>query len=724
VTFLPVEGGGALVYQFGDFTLNPGEFRLARKGVPVALDPKSMGVLRHLLEKRGYLVRKQELLDSVWSDANVMENALTRVIATLRKALDDDSRTPRFIETVPTLGYRFIAEVSVDASSIGTVFGEVALDGNVPDPQHVALPEKTTAPNLSRRRFLWAAAGVGAVAAGSGMWVAGRKKHLSPAMNVAIPMEDNTTAADAGHLLGAPVIAPDGSSIVVSLRTPDGAYLFRRPLQSANMVRIAGTQYATLPFWSPDSQHIGFFADGKLKRMPAFGGSPITLCEVLEPRGGCWAGENILFGANLRAIFRIGSTGGDPAPVTTLDTEAGENSHRFPVFLPDGNRFLYFSRTSSVEKRGIYLESLDRKQPRRRVVVADGEFAVGAVPGSGDHFLITQQAGKLIAQKFNCGSGKVFGPEHLLLDHAGQVSASETGVLALRTNAQVLSRIVWRDRNGRMIGTLGKPDDYWQVALSPDERFVAMVRHDGSTGQFRVWTASLPDGAIELISDSDHVDSIAWAHDSRMLYYVDFVQKKLFRRRVLPRGPEELVRTVATGDNLRSLSPDGALIVVERSKDGVHSVIEWSHIDPLQWHLVDSSGFMSNTSLSPDGKSLAFGSSRTGEIAVYLAEFPELKNLRRVSADGGCSPRWRRDGKELFYIANDEFLMSLHLSGSERKQGSRPEALFRTALTNAAANPLYDVAGDGSRFLLVERDNSINGSVVELLLNWPSLISD
>ena len=182
------------------------------------------------------------------------------------------------------------------------------------------------------------------------------------------------------------------------------------------------------------------------------------------------------------------------------------------------------------------------------------------------HYLITQQAGKLVAQGFDCDSAKTFGVEHILLDHAGQVSASETGALALRTEAQVRSTLVWRDREGRRLGTLDKPDDYWQAAISPDGRFVAIVRHDSLTGIFRAWIAALPNGQTEVFSDSNHVDSLAWAQDGGMLYYVDFIQRKLFRRRVDPHGPEEFVQSVAIGDSIRGISPDGLTMIVERSK--------------------------------------------------------------------------------------------------------------------------------------------------------------
>jgi hypothetical protein len=132
--------------------------------------------------------------------------------------------------------------------------------------------------------------------------------------------------------------------------------------------------------------------------------------------------------------------------------------------------------------------------------------------------LITQQAGKLVAQEFDSDHGEAFGSEHILLDHAGQVSTSDTGALASRTEAQVRSTLVWRDRSGRRLGSIGKPDDYWQAAISPNDRCVVIVRHDALTGFFRAWTASLPNGQMEVLSDADHVDSITWSHDGGTLY--------------------------------------------------------------------------------------------------------------------------------------------------------------------------------------------------------------
>ncbi len=741
--------------RFGPFELDLRTCCLTRRGRPerLALQPSRLLVL--LVQRRGELVTREELRLQLWPEETFgdFDHGLNNAVNRLREALGDSAASPRYIQTTPRRGYRFIAKVKpVTATAdlgadelessqltaaeglepaagpeIGEVMAQQPVLPGTPQPEiqpeqiQAGLSEASGVARTSRRSFLWAAAGAVAVT-GGGAWLARRTRRLPRAMSVAVPLADGSTAADIGQRFGPPVIAPDGSAIVISLSTPDGTYLFRRPLDSNHMTRMEGTQYASMPFWSPDSQQIGYFADGKLKRMPAFGGSSTILCEVLEPRGGCWKGDNILFAPNLHGICRVSAPGGSAALVTALDAGAGENSHRFPLFLPDGNHFLYFSRSSNLDKRGIYLDSLDRKQSRRRVVVADGQFALGVVPDSRKRFLITPQAGRLVAQEFDCGRGRAFGMEHILLDHGGQVSASETGALALRTEAQDRSTLVWRDRDGRRLGSLGKPGDYWQAAVSPDGRFVAIIRHNALTGIFQVWAASLPSGEMEVLSDAEHVDSIAWSPDGATLYYIDFAQRKLFRRRVHPRGPEEFVQTIAFGDSIRGVSPDGLAIVVERSVDGVHSMTEWFEVNPLQSHLVDSNGLVGNASLSPDGRTLAFGSSRSGRMEVYLVDLPGMQDLRRVSAEGGSRPRWRGDGRELFYTAGDESLMSLEFSGGGRNRDSRPRSLFRTALANATRTPLYDVASDGSRFLLVERDSATIESNVELLLNWPSLI--
>ena len=623
-----------------------------------------------------------------------------------------DHIVTRLLQKDPGSRYQSAKEVARDSST--------ALTTNAPTSK------PTPSPLINRRTFLWTAGAT--AAAGTGIWIA-RSHHgrsSSPAMHITVQLLSGTVASDAetGQRLGPPSIAPDGSAMVVSLRTHEGTYLFLRHLNSELMTRMDGTLGAGNPFWSPDSQHIGFFAGAKLKRMPAVGGSPIVLCDAAENRGGAWSSRGIiLFAPNLHALFKVPENGGTPEPATQLHADATENSHRFPVFLPDGNHFLYFARTDDLDKRGIFLESLDGKQTRRRVLVADGQFALGLDPDAGQHYLFTQQTGKIVAQTFNVDSGVVSGSPHIMLDRAGQVTVSDTGVLVVRTQGIVRTTLTWRDRAGRQLSVLGEPDDYYQLALSHSGRFAAVVRHDSLNGIFKIWIASLPDGRLEPFSDLQHATAIVWSHDGSTLYTQDARTGKLFRSQLEPRGPEQSLQTLPDGNYLRDVSPLGGDLLVERSQDNAHATLAWSHPDPLQWHPLDASGPMGmDPTLSPDGKLLAFASDKSGKQEIYIMDFPNGTDTRRISTNGGYQPHWRNDGKELFYIAADEYLMAAELTPKDITHNADPKPLFRTNLRGFTTHPLYDASPDGQRFLLIERDEASGESTVEMILNWPSLL--
>jgi serine/threonine protein kinase/Tol biopolymer transport system component len=581
----------------------------------------------------------------------------------------------------------------------------------------------------NRRTFLLTA--VAATVAGGGVWLAEslRRKVPAGAINVGIPLPMGAAAADPGRLLGPPAVAPDGSAVIISLKAADGPALFIRRLDTNRLVRMEGTDNGSSPFWSPDSQHIGFFADGKLKRMPVVGGSAIVLCDAPEPRGGSWGrGGMIIFGLNHQAIFQVGESGGSATPLTQLDKTTGENSQRSPVFLPDGNRFFYFSRTDDLDKRGIYLESLDRKQARRRILVADGQFTLGRDKENRKDYILSQQGGKIAAQIFDVDRGKLAGISQILLDRAGTISVSNTGILVIRTDDQQTSRLVWLDRTGHELGTLGTPTDYWSVALSPDDRFALTIKHDYLSGQFKLWIASLSDGLLEPFSESNHPACPIWSRDGNTVYYIDTRQQKLLRRTVSPRGPEEVVTEIAKFTYIDDISPDQRYAVAEFSENDALFQIGWTDLtadlktDP-KWHLIGASGPEGLLpSFSPDGKWLAFASNQTGNSEIYLMDFQEGTPRRRISTEGGSQPRWRRDGKELFFLAGDGSMMSAEISGTGELKKGLPTRLFHTNLRLGTNKAIYDVTGDGQRFLVIDGAVQSGSSDIEMVLNWPSLL--
>ncbi len=592
--------------------------------------------------------------------------------------------------------------------------------------------EPAAATGVNRRTFVWTAAAAAAVA-GGGVWLAESLRHKTPpgAINVTIPLPQGAAAADPGRLLGPPAVAPDGSAVIVSLKTTEGNYLFIRRLDSNRLVRMEGTKSGYAPFWSPDSQHVGFFSDAKLKRMPVVGGSAVALCDAPEDRGGSWGrGGVIIFGLNHQSIFQVAESGGKVTPVTQLDKAAGENSQRNPVFLPDGNRFLYFSRTDDLDKRAIYLESLDRKQARRRVLIADGQFALGRDPENQTYYLLSQQAGKIAAQNFDVDRGELSGASRVLLDRAGTLSVSDTGVLVIRTDDQQLSRLVWLDRTGRELGTLGTPTDYWSVDLSPDGRFALAVKHDYLNGQFKIWIASLSSGLFEPFSDSNHPTGPIWSRDSSTVYYTDFRQQKLLRRTVSPRGAEEVEAETdpAKLTYIDDISPDQRHVVAEFSADDAHFDAGWTDLKAdlktnPKWRLIGASGPNGLLpSFSPDGRWLAFASNQTGDSEVYLMDFPGGAQRRRISTNGGRQPRWRRDSKELFFLARDGSMMSVEISGAGEVRTEPPKRLFHANLRVEDSKTLYDVTSDGQRFLIIAGDVPYGDSDIEMVLNWPSLL--
>jgi eukaryotic-like serine/threonine-protein kinase len=584
---------------------------------------------------------------------------------------------------------------------------------------------------VNRRTFVWAAAA--AAVAGGGVWLTKSSLRKTPpsAINVAIPLPHGAAAADPGRLLGPPAMSPDGTAVIISLKTTEGTSLFIRRLDTNRLIRMDGTDDGSSPFWSPDSQHVAFFANSKLKRLPVVGGSTTVLCDAPEPRGGSWSRDGvIIFGLNHQALFQIGESGVAARPLTQLDKATGENSQRNPVFLPDGNRFLYFSRTDDPDRRGIYLESLDRKQMRRRILIADGQFVLGRDPESKTYYLLSQQAGKIAAQNFDIDRGAISGASRILLDRAGTISVSNTGVLVIRTDDQQTSRLLWLDRIGHELGTLGPTADYWSVDLSPDSRFALPVKHDYLSGQFTVWIATVSDGLLEPFSDSSHPSSPLWSRDSNTVYYTATRLQKLLRRTVSPRGPEEvaMVTDPAKVTYISDISPDQRYAVAEFSSNDLLFQVGWADfkLDLTtypKWHLIGASGPEGlSPSFSPDGRWLASASNQTGSLEVYLMDFPAGTQRRRVSTNGGRQPRWRRDSKELFFLADDGSMMSTEISTLGELQTGVPKKLFHTNLRLGSNKALYDVTGDGQRFLVIDGEIRFANSDIEMVLNWPSLL--
>ena len=381
-------------------------------------------------------------------------------------------------------------------------------------------PRPDAAPALADRgalqtnqRLLWAG-GAAVLSLVLLAWYAGRfgagppGESAARVLNAAIVLPDGLRLA-AINAAGRFAISPDGRLFALVATDAAGkTMVWVRPLESRGAQPLEGTEGASFPFWSPDSRSIGFFAQGKLKKIDASGGDAVTLCDSSAGSSGTWnSGGAILFSARGDSpIFRVAASGGTPVQVTTIDTANGDVQHSYPFFLPDGRHFLYFGVGSKAggmtDARGIYVASIDSAQPGTLLVAggSNGKYADGRLVFVRDGILLAQpfdpvrlvlsgQAGRIVEQVQIAGASTTGVP--------GSFSVSQTGLLVYQTGSVVRSQLTWFDRRGTSSGTLGEPDDYADVALSPDGSRVAVSVLDPALGSRDLWMLDVVRGLRE-----------------------------------------------------------------------------------------------------------------------------------------------------------------------------------------------------------------------------------
>jgi Tol biopolymer transport system component len=527
-------------------------------------------------------------------------------------------------------------------------------------------------------------------------------------------------------LLGPPAISPDGSAVVTTLVEKKISSLWLRRFDSDRFERLAGTDGANFPFWSPDGRYIGFFADGKLKKMKLAGGETQALCDVSQPRGAAWSPAGfILYGVNYEGLFQVPEGGGAPVKVRGLDEAGGENSKRNPLLLPDGKRFLYFSRTFKEENRAVYLDSLgsDGGTPKR-LVVPDGSVALGRDPSTGQHYLLFPKDGKLWAQPFDVERGELGGEPAAILDDVGLFGVSATGTMVSRGAGVEKMQITWFDRAGRQLAVAGPLADYWQMNLSPDDRLVAAVMHRSVSGYFAIWLVDPARGLASPFSvQTERSLDPVWARDSRKLYFTraSAAGWQLFERAVDAAEAEHALLPAPGNYRPRDVSPDGtSLVGVSVTHTG--RSLAYSTAGRNDWRPLPGAGSeQEHPQFSPDGRWLAYDSNESGTQEIYVMEFPTGQRARRISVAGGHQPRWRRDGRELFFHAADDNLMVVDVK--EGSPSANASALFKVRFPAAGAEgPHYSVSVDGQSFVAVRAVGEDQSRVLNVVFNWPQLL--
>ncbi len=596
------------------------------------------------------------------------------------------------------------------------------------------VPAARAARRRSRERYAWALAGLFALlAAGSAaprLWsrpAAPRSAHVS-----VLPPEDAIIDDEMMHT----AISTDGGSVAFVATDASGtSQLWVRELASPQARPLPGTEAATLPFWSPDSRWIGFFAEGKLKKVDVAGRNVEILCDAPDGRGGTWGRrKTIVFApASAGPLEKVSEDGGQPVPVTRLDAKRGEEAHRFPSFLPDGRRFLYVALAPGI-RLVTRLGSLD-SWTADSLVSADGA-AIYAAPG----YLIFSRNEALLAQRLDEGGRRLTGepfalgpaPRGLsLYSGAPDASVSANGVLVQRHRAPRRSRLAWMDREGRVLETLPTPAaEYDTPVLSPDARHVAIGRTSPETIK-DLWVVDLGSGvASKLTTDRLYAESPVWSPDGRTIAFSSLVggDRVIFTRLASGAGDvTPLVRLDGPFNDPACWSADGREIFLRRLDPQTGEDV-W--VLPLEggrrpYPLLHSPYHEEDPSLSPDCRWLAFRSNESGRTELYVQSFPVPDAKLRISTDGaGTSPRsgsgqpfWRKDGRELLYLAGDGVtMMSVPIETAGGFHAGTPRALFRVP---ADCNAIV-ATPDAQRFLVLREESSKEGTSVQVVLNWPA----
>jgi Tol biopolymer transport system component len=527
-------------------------------------------------------------------------------------------------------------------------------------------------------------------------------------------------------------LSPDGRAIVFATAARGARpSLWLRSLDSVAARLLPGTEGAEFPFWSPDSRWVGFFADGRLKKIPVSGGPPQTIASNLpDYRPASWGPDDtILFSRGYTGILRVPASGGMVIPVTEPDASRQEGSHRYPQFLPDGRNFLFQVRSSIAENTGVYVGAFDDATKR---LLIRGQTTARYASG----YLFFLDSDILMGQAFDTERLELQGEAFRVGEGVGRssmgsgaYSLSATGTLAYAGTLRTPSRLTWFDRSGTPSGVVGAVGDYTDFRLAPDGARLAASLVDHKTGFPDIWLTDLARGNTSPFTFGPAVNAGAlWSPDGTRIIFrttrsgglTEFYAKSAGGGGTEePVVPQSLMRVVTSNTTLSDWSPNGAsllfpaagssdwdLWVVPVTKGAKPTIFLSAPGD--QWH----------GNFSPDGRLVAYSSSESGRFEVQVQTFPLSDRQWTVSTDGGYEPRWRADGREIYYLSADQRLMAVAVGPGPSFGASTP--LFQTSVARGvhSQRTQYVPSRDGQRFLISTPVAEQVPTPITVVLNW------
>ena len=589
-----------------------------------------------------------------------------------------------------------------------------------------------------RFRFLpWLAAAILLTAVSAMTWFAARRPVATTRMQFAIPVPEEMSVS---HM------ALSRNGTMLAFVSPDEStglpMIYVQRVGSPSVTLLPGTQNASFPFWSPDGAYIAFFGNGKLQKMAIAGGTPQMLASVLAARGGSWGSQNVIIYApdTGPALWRVNPDGSNIGPVTANFLISGKEvqTNRWPVFLADGRRFLYwagnFANAKDDQVSGIYLGSLDGKD-KKLVILCHSSFGYD----SQSVFYADDQR-QLVSVAFDSSNGKASGNAGPVANQVGfqpstywaAFTVSANGTLIYNTGVgAALSALVWIDRSGKELGRVGEPGVMANPSLSPDGSRVAMDIADLKANNVDIWLMSTR-GASNARFTFDPGEEVAgvWSPDGSQLSYRSIVASGVT---VLSKPTSGLQRekrlstTDASEDSIpNSWSVDGKQLLVTDQAAAHWSLALLPAAGGTIVPFTNAKTDQMNGQFSPDGKWVAYASDESGVWEIYVTSYPDAAGKWQVSRGGGTEPRWRGDGKEIFYIAPSGMLMAVPVNAEGIFATGNPTPLFQIhgrAPISSTDVFTYDVAKDGKRFLVNRFVKPDHVPPLTVLLNAPASAS-
>ncbi len=712
--------------RFGLFEVDFSQSELRKRGRKILLQDQPFKLLALLLQRPGEIVAREELQQSLWpADTFVdFDESLNKAIQKIRQALGDSSDNPHLIETIPRRGYRFIAPVEL--------LDQDGQDGQRVEPRPTEPAEGVAPPETarrSRRETMLIIALAAAIGIAIAFWA--RSPGQSPTRLRKFVLAQPGGGDD-------PMISPDGRHIAYIVVDPKdqthtgGAgpvgHLWIQDLDRDAPREIEGAEGAYLPFWSPDSEFVGFAARKHLWKAPVQRGGPVPLCELPDVfLGGTWSldGHSIVFSIDRQGIYEVPAGGGAPKVIVPADRFAPGNHCDAPYLLPAGPGRNLLCAAQAKRNGAIHdlvLHSLD--SGKRSALVPNVEAAHVVYSPTG-HLLYEYPSGAvqvIMALPFSLATMKAIGDAFPIARIGYWPSVSQDGTLVYQTGAGLPElQLTWHDRSGNRgdkVATVGPVEGLGINALSPDGHSVSLTANVNS--KVEIWIFDVTRGTKTRLSSSQWDAGPIWSRSGKEITF-DSNRQGHFDIYTTPADGSGEAKALVVGPVNKfqnDWSPDGRFLVYQTFGEKTQSDI-WYRKPTQNGSGYESEPFLRTAAgewgakFSPDGHFLAYVSDESGRTEIYVRRFPDGSGKQQVSVNGGGSPHWRRDGKELFYLENDT-LVAVSVATNPGFAIGATRRLFK----NSDLNNGFAVSADGQRFLLVEPTEPVPQPVFRVVENW------